>query len=212
MMAQASFDELIAFSLAALDQACTNDENVGVHLTERFHQNVCGGGGVDSSFCTSTNDSIDDFLEDYRHELESICEFMSCADDAQTASKQMFCEKSEDSVPFVPSVDVPHWRASDLRPCGTLDQSSKSSTPKQESKTSPNGCFQRVHTTPSIALLGLDISRKERNDEDPHTSKRARRLGLSAEKREERRRTQNREAQRRYREKNMLLAHRQDSS
>ncbi len=196
---QASFDELIANSLAALDQACTKDVNQEGHCTHRFHRNFCGG----NSFLAraGTNDSIDDFLEDYRHELNSICEFMSVADETQNILSHPSCEQTGYCTPLVPPLDVSQLNSSDWRPGGVVSYQALSTI--QAHKDPRNVCLNSLKSTSAQPIL--DKKGENRSIEKPQSSGRARRLRLSAEKREERRRIQNREAQRRYREKSMTL-------
>jgi hypothetical protein len=131
---------------------------------------------------------IDDFLLNYRHHQSTIQEFMSCLDNSSTASR---------STGALDSIMTSELASPDKYLTSSSEADLDSDSSGMESATKPH------IGAPSRQVIRRALQPKKAID---------RKQALSAEEKDERRRFQNREAQRRFRERHMLEAYRKASS
>ncbi len=127
---------------------------------------------------SSASDGIDDFLAHYTVQSQSIREFMSCLDEPETEC----CGVDSNAYRLV------------MPSSGQIPSIVCFSTPSKASS-------KEQGTTAAVQ----DSCRSKTLKAKPTTM--CKRVKLTPEKREERRRDQNREAQRRFREKHMFQSH-----
>ncbi len=179
---QASFDELIAQSLSHLQQI----HHVTVDLDFVDSQEFLHSYRIPKF----SSESIDEFLAYYRHEKTSICEFFACLDDPCDPSHsdcgtwmQESQMHSSDSTLSCDSAAEFEIRTSNTRPCpGSQRKGQRYSIKRRDAMD----IFKSIEKV-------VPVCRRVRRK-------------LTAQEKEERRRNQNREAQRRFREKHMLFA------
>ena len=175
MNPQASFDELIAYSNGALDHVL-NDQIISHSLSE--NQIIQGQQRVLLSSKAASHDiGIDDFLARYKHQQSSIIDFFSCLDEPTVTLK------SEQNSKVFRDVEV--------------DFAAVSSEFKTQ-KSDENKFLSAVVKSQDI------VPQESKRHAQAQAAICKRRKKLTSVEREERRRDQNREAQRRYREKHML--------
>jgi hypothetical protein len=139
-------------------------------------------------------ESIDDFLSSYQQQLGSICDFMSTLEDTQPSVCDSFIQGSTTGCLLLQAelagdVSHPEQTSSCIEPFSAITLTS-----------------QTTHRLPEMT----DRPFKENlvTGEIKHVSpfrKRSRKSSLPAKVREERRREQNRESQRRYRDRQILI-------
>ena len=139
----------------------------------------------------STKTGIDDFLAQYKHEQSSIFEFISCLDERShtprpQVKKEVFDQQAEESVNFVASHESQDLYVTHHRPVGSTNDMLPSIR-KLEEKSS------HIVQRPKALKSSIETLARKRA-----------KLNLTVEEREERRRQQNREAQRRFRDRQML--------
>ncbi len=134
------------------------------------------------SSMASSSLGIDDFLLDYKHHQSSIQDFMSCLDGSSAASRSTDALDS-----FMPSEPTFHDKGSASTEVDFDSESNK----KSNQDTSSHKVVCRARQSKKT------IGRKQ---------------ALTSEEKDERRRLQNREAQRRFRERHMLEVYRKASS
>ena len=186
---QAGFEELIASSLASLDQVHRNQSKEDQCVND-VHDNMCWP-------FQKSSWNIDDFLAHYTPQHSSIRDFLhGCDDDVaclDDSHRGVFMDYSTPNDQYNPSA------------CNDYDCSrteSKASTPTS------NQQHDFEHEPTPVCQIIEKAVRPKRN---PISSKRGR-PKLCVEDRDERRRSQNREAQRRFREKHMASTRRGDST
>uniref|UniRef100_A0A7S0QZS7 BZIP domain-containing protein n=1 Tax=Cryptomonas curvata TaxID=233186 RepID=A0A7S0QZS7_9CRYP len=189
---QAGFEELIASSLACLDQ---------VHRNHNTEDNCCRNEIHSNLFFPLQKSSwnIDDFLAHYTPQHSSIRDFLlgfeehiACSDDSDRVLSMEIGSPGEHIDPSAP-IDF---------------DASLSFTESKTSTPVLNLQLERGEETSPILQV---VEKADRSKRNPVPSKRGR-PKLTVEDREERRRSQNREAQRRFREKHMTQTNRGDAS
>jgi hypothetical protein len=136
---------------------------------------------------TFSSKSVDDFLLNYRHHQSTIQEFISCLDDSPGASR---------SNCALDSIMISGAKFHDKGSTSFSDADIDSDSSGMESTT-------KQPSTATRQVIRRALQPKKAID---------RKQALSAEEKDERRRFQNREAQRRFRERHMLEAYRKASS
>ncbi len=162
---QAHFDDLVASSQSNMEHDHRNCNRIDL-TTFQDSSSRCQQPRLDSL-------SIDHFLAYYRHEANTIRDFIACLDDHSE------CTGAESEIVggFIPTSEA-------------LRQFSLPSTDRQHIQCNPS---KRTSIEVSLDLEGNAVRKRTRSK-------------LSMQEKEERRRNQNREAQRRFREKHMLLS------
>ncbi len=178
---QASFDELIAQSLSHLQQVHQHQVHLGISNSHDFLS--C------HHIPKLASESVDEFLAYYRHEKKSIREFFACLEDTSVASVRNDCDPWIQEIGTISSdsaSEIDEYTRSNPRACNEAETN--------DSTTNNRKC--------SHGRMAKDSCLAEGVGKSPLCKRKRRKL--TASEKEERRRNQNREAQRRFRERHML--------
>jgi hypothetical protein len=182
---QPSFDELIAQSLAHLQQVHQYNTDLGISDCREFR----------SSYQSPKfgSESIDEFLAHYRPEEASISEFIACLQDSYSTTVH------SEYDPWIENMSSKSLdSAADL-------EGSDSGAETEIAKTNTSPCSDGIDG-PRYSLKRSATDHLNRIERAP-VCRRVRR-NMTAQERAERRRNQNREAQRRFRERHMFYSSR----
>ena len=190
---QCSFEDLIAESLSALDRAFTDQEQgVGFIQNWAHPESLASVGNVPNS--------IDSFLAGYRHELNSIRDFMMQADDISDSNHSHSKDQSGlaiESACCSSGAVFSVIRSEHNRDVSFETEQNRTTTTKSLERVRSSYCMHEIDKSESIERSASTIAHQN--------TRRCVRIKMSAETKQERRRNQNREYQRRYREKRIQL-------
>ena len=180
---QASFDELIAQSLSHLQQVHQCNIDLGISDSREY---------MNSYHIPKFGlESIDEFLAHYRHEEKSIRDFIACLEDPFFSSVNKDCDQWIQEAAS-PSIDS-----------GADIEASDSGAEMEIARSNTRHCTADIDDR-RFSYKRNTVDHLKRIEKAP-VCRRARR-NMTAKEKEERRRNQNREAQRRFREKHMFLS------
>jgi hypothetical protein len=188
---QAGFEELIASSLASLDQVHRNQSKEDTCCMSELHGSMCWP-------LPKSSWNIDDFLAHYTPQHSSIRDFMLGHDD------NIACIDTAHHVLFTVEYASPNDHFSPSA-CNDVEASLQCT----ESNASTPVLNQQLEAEEEQTTVCKVIEKAVQPKRNPVSSKRGR-PKLLVEDRDERRRSQNREAQRRFREKHMAAPNRGD--